>query len=237
MHSLTYCPRYRKKKKKKKKKEDSGNSIPEFTQALMTALEESTSSEPWDSVLRNTLRDQLIDFLNQSTSTKPEYLVRAYEQHLLQLINAQNQRLRVKYADDRKGMLKESGAVKRIISKIPDMARVTFQTHVYNPEKKLRRDDVYDEAEFEEEDGRKSAEYYQRYKPTVSEIYSKKELIKYDQYTKAINHIGPVPDMQGRLMVVVNQVRVFEQNLLRVMKGLSRACEFYAQLLLNGWSV
>ena len=55
-----------------------------------------------------------------------------------------------------------------------------------------------------------------------------------DQYTKALNHIGPVPDLQGRLMVVINQVRVFEQNLLRVMKGLSRTCEFYAKLLLNG---
>ena len=42
------------------------------------------------------------------------------------------------------------------------------------------------------------------------------------------------PDLQGHLMVVINQVRVFEQNLLRVMKGLSRACEFYAKLLLNG---
>ena len=121
----------------------------------MTSLEESTSKETWDAELRNTLRDQLIDFLNQSTSTEPEYLVRAYEQHLLQLITAQNQRLRAKYADDRKGMLKESGAVKRIISKIPDIARETLQTHVYNPDKRLRRDKVYDEQSLKRKDGRK----------------------------------------------------------------------------------
>ena len=40
--------------------------------------------------------------------------------------------------------------------------------------------------------------------------------------------------MQGRLLDVVGQVRNFEQSLLRVMKGLSRACEFYTKLLLNG---
>ena len=56
----------------------------------------------------------------------------------------------------------------------------------------------------------------------------------YDQYTKAINHIGTVPDMQGRLLVVIHQARAFEQSLLRVMIGLSRACEFYAKLLLHG---
>ena len=40
--------------------------------------------------------------------------------------------------------------------------------------------------------------------------------------------------MQGRLLDVVGQVRNLEQSLLCVMKGLSRACEFYAKLLLNG---
>ena len=35
--------------------------------------------------------------------------------------------------------------------------------------------------------------------------------------------------MQGRLLVVIHQVRVFEQTLLRVMKGLSCACEFYVK--------
>ena len=44
---------------------------------------------------------------------------------------------------------------------------------------------------------------------------------KYDQYLKAINQIGAVPDTQGRLLDVVGQIRNFEQNLLRVMKGLS----------------
>ena len=131
--------------------EDSGNSIPEFTQVLISSLEESTSKEPWDTELRNTLRNQLIEFLNQSTSTDPGYLVKEYERHLQQLINAQNQRLRVKYADDKKGMLRESGAIKRIISKIPDVAREVFKTHVYNPDKKVRMEDICDEAEYEEE--------------------------------------------------------------------------------------
>ena len=36
--------------------------------------------------------------------------------------------------------------------------------------------------------------------------------------------------MQGRLPDTVGQVRNFEQSLLRVMKGLSRACEFYTKL-------
>ena len=78
------------------------------------------------------------------------------------------------------------------------------------------------------------ADYYRRHKPTVNEVYSKEDHIKYDQYTKAINHIGVIPDMQGRLLDMIHQVRLFEQSLLRVMKGLSRACEFYVKLLLNG---
>ena len=40
--------------------------------------------------------------------------------------------------------------------------------------------------------------------------------------------------MQGRLLDMVGQVRDFEQSLLCVMKGLSRACEFDTKLLLNG---
>ena len=48
----------------------------------------------------------------------------------------------MKYAVDRKGMLRESGAVKRIISKIPDIARETFKTHVYNPDKKMRMESI-----------------------------------------------------------------------------------------------
>ena len=78
------------------------------------------------------------------------------------------------------------------------------------------------------------ADYYKQFRPTLTEVYAKEDGIKYDQYVKAINHIGTAPDMQGRLLNVINQVRTFEQSLLRVMKGLSRACEFYAKLLLNG---
>ena len=78
------------------------------------------------------------------------------------------------------------------------------------------------------------ADYYKRYRPTLVEVYPQEHGIKYDQYVKAINHIGTVPDMQGRLLDTVGQVRNFEQSLLRVMKGLSRACEFYTKLLLNG---
>ena len=78
------------------------------------------------------------------------------------------------------------------------------------------------------------AEYYRQFRPTSEEVYPQEHGIKYDQYLKAINQIGVVPDMQGRLLDVVGQIRNFEQNLLRVMKGLSRACEFYAKLLLNG---
>ena len=78
------------------------------------------------------------------------------------------------------------------------------------------------------------ADYYKRFRPTLVEVYPQEHGIKYDQYVKAINHIGVVPDMQGRLLDVVGQVRNFEQSLLRVMKGLSRACEFYTKLLLNG---
>ena len=40
-----------------------GNNIPEFTQHLMTSLEEKTSHEPWDAELRTSLTDQLIFFL------------------------------------------------------------------------------------------------------------------------------------------------------------------------------
>ena len=80
---------------------------------------------------------------------------------------------------------------------------------------------------------RECAEYYERHKPTLPEVNPKEDDIKFDQYTKALAHIGTAPDIQGRLNVI-NQVRVFEQNFLRVMKGLSRACESHAKLLLNG---
>ena len=48
-------------------------------------------------------------------------------------------------------MLKESGGIKRIINKIPEAARVTFENNKYNPDKKVRADPVYAEAEYEEE--------------------------------------------------------------------------------------
>ena len=78
------------------------------------------------------------------------------------------------------------------------------------------------------------SDYYERHEPTAIEVWPKEDTIKYDQYTKAFNHIGPIPSTEGRLMNVVEQVMVFEQNLLRTMKGLSPACEFYAKLLLHG---
>ena len=78
------------------------------------------------------------------------------------------------------------------------------------------------------------ADYYKQFRPTLVEVYPQEYGINYDQYVKAINHIGAVPDMQGRLLDVIGQVRTFEQSLLRVMKGLSRACELYTKLLLNG---
>ena len=52
-------------------------------------------------------------------------------------------------------MLKESGGIKRIINKIPEAARVTFENNKYNPDKKVRADPVFAEAEYEEEGGAK----------------------------------------------------------------------------------
>ena len=46
-------------------------------------------------------------------------------------------------------MLKESGGIKRIINKIPDAARLTFENNKHNPDKKVRADPVYAEAEYE----------------------------------------------------------------------------------------
>ena len=48
-------------------------------------------------------------------------------------------------------MLKESGGIKRIISMIPEAARLTFENNRYNPDKKVR-DTVFAEAEYEEEE-------------------------------------------------------------------------------------
>ena len=49
------------------------------------------------------------------------------------------------------------------------------------------------------------ADYYRHYRPTVTEVYAKEDTIKHHQNTKTINHIGTVPDMQGRLLVVIHQ--------------------------------
>ena len=51
------------------------------------------------------------------------------------------------------------------------------------------------------------ADYYKQFRPTFEEVYPQEHSIKYYQYVKAINHIGVVPDMQGRLLDVVGQVR------------------------------
>ena len=48
-------------------------------------------------------------------------------------------------------MLKESGVIKRVINQIPEAARVTFERYRYNPDKKRRQDNVFAEAEYEEE--------------------------------------------------------------------------------------
>ena len=130
----------------------SGNNIPEFTQLLMTTLEENTLQEPWDPELRTSLNDQLTLFLQNNTSTDPEYLVSKYEEYLIQLIQAQTKRLKAKYGENRFGMLKESGGIKRIINKIPEAARLTFENNKYNPDKKVRKDTVFAEAEYEEEE-------------------------------------------------------------------------------------
>ena len=66
--------------------------------------------------------------------------------------------------------------------------------------------------------------YYERHKPTATEVYPKEDNIKHDQYTKAFGQIGPVPSTEGRLMTVVEQVVIFEQNILRTLKGLSPLC-------------
>ena len=43
------------------------------------------------------------------------------------------------------------------------------------------------------------ADYYKQFRPALVEVCPQEHGIKYDQYVKAINHIGVVPDMQGRL--------------------------------------
>ena len=97
------------------------------------------------------LYDQLTHFLENNTSIDPQYLVGQYEGHLIPLIQAQTKRLKLKHGANQLPMLKESGAIKKVITQIPEAARVTFERYKYNPGKKKRPDNVFAEAEFEEE--------------------------------------------------------------------------------------
>ena len=129
----------------------SGYDVPEFTQLLLRVLEENTPPGSWDDALRTSLYDQLTHFLENNTSTDPEYLVGQYREYLIQLIQAQTKRLKAKFGDNHLPMLKESGVVKKIISQIPEAARMTFDRYKYNPDKRKRQDHVFAEAEYEEE--------------------------------------------------------------------------------------
>ena len=129
----------------------SGYDVPEFTQLLLRVLEENTPPGSWDDALRTSLYDQLTHFLENNTSTDPEYLVGQYKEYLIQLFQAQTKRLKAKFGDNQFPMLKESGVVKRVINQIPEAARITFERYRYNPDKKKRRDEVFAEAEYEEE--------------------------------------------------------------------------------------
>ena len=131
----------------------SGYDVPEFTQLLSRVLEEITPQGSWDDALRTSLYEQLTHFLENNTSTDPEYLVGQYKGHLLQLIQAQTKRLKAKFGDKQIPMLKESGVVKKIINQIPEAASITFDRYKYNPDKRKRQDHVFAEAEYEEERG------------------------------------------------------------------------------------
>ena len=131
--------------------EETGHDVPEFTRLLMGVLEENTPPGSWDDALRTSLYDQLVHFLENNTSIDPEYLVGQYKGHLIQLIQAQTRRLKAKFGDKQLPMLKESGVIKRIINQIPEAARQTFERYKYNPDKKKRQDNVFAEAEYEEE--------------------------------------------------------------------------------------
>ena len=142
-----------------------GSNIPEFTQHLMNLLEERTPREHWDADLRTTLTNQLIAFLEQSTSVDPNYLVKQYEDYLQQLTTAQNTRLRAKYGTNKVDMLKESGVIRKIIMKIPEVAQETFENYQYNPDKRESQDPVFAEAEYEEDVGEVEVEAQQTSTP------------------------------------------------------------------------
>ena len=134
-----------------------GNSKTEFTLLLMRTLEDMTPDEAWETELRNSLQTQLIEFLNQSTSEDPDYLVKEYDRYLAQVISAQTSRLRLKWGTDMKAMLKDSGRMRRVVAKIPDAARETFKNNTYNPDKHLGIQDVNDEAEYEVDEADQSS--------------------------------------------------------------------------------
>ena len=92
-------------------------------------------------------------------------MVTQYEGYLQQLTKAQNDRLRAKYGPNKTGMLKESGNIRKIIAKIPEIARETFENHQYNPEKRESQDPVYADAEYEEEVEEEEAEAQQTSAP------------------------------------------------------------------------
>ena len=111
--------RQQEEEQQREEEEEQANIGPtEFILLLMRTLEDMTPDESCEPEIRNSLQTQLIEFLNQSTSVDPDYLVKEYERYLTQVVNAQMQRLRVKWKDDRKASLKDSGKVKRIVSKI-----------------------------------------------------------------------------------------------------------------------
>ena len=132
-------------------KQYSGYDVPEFTQLLVRTLEEMTPPGSWDDAFRTSLYEQLEYFLHNNTSTDPEYLVEQYHGYLLQLIKAQTKRLKAKFGNNQLPMLKESGVIKKVINQIPEAARITFEKYRYNPDKKKRQDNVFAEAEYEEE--------------------------------------------------------------------------------------
>ena len=146
-HQLAHPPM----DKEEEEKQYSGYDVPEFTQLLVRTLEEITPPGSWDDEFRTSLYEQLEYFLHNNTSTDPEYLVEQYHGHLLQLIKAQTKRLKVKFGNNQLPMLKESGVIKRVINQIPEAARITFEKYRYNPDKKRRQDNVFAEAEYEEE--------------------------------------------------------------------------------------
>ena len=90
----------------------SGYDVPEFTQLLIKGLgRELLLRDPGMMRSGTSLYDQLTHFLENNTSTDPEYLVGQYQGYLLQLIQAQTKRLKRSLEHKQLPMLKESGVV------------------------------------------------------------------------------------------------------------------------------